>query len=356
MPIRRYAVQKDKAINKYYEFYSASVDDDDIVNEFNSFISKVNILDKIRGELLKKGIVSNRLIYECIFWANKIIDVETGKDNIFTDSLIQRLVEFIGVNIDKYTLLRSSFAKELIDRYIVTSRFFEKEFQIDFHEYLHVTDEFKGLDKKISKDIVKDDTTKSFETLRINKPEPSSITIEDISRQMKRQRFLIRPPYQRFEVINKRKSSAIIESIILGIKIPPIFIFKRKDGISEVVDGQQRLLSIIGFIGESYLDEKNKLSKSQKDGYSLSLKNGILTDFHGKKFKDFSQNEKDKILEYDLWIIEIDGKNNEDFDQIDLFIRFNYKPYPIKENTFEMWNSYVDRDIISVCFPPLLGQ
>jgi hypothetical protein len=31
---------------------------------------------------------------------------------------------------------------------------------------------------------------------------------------------------------------------------------------------------------------------------------------------------------------------------VDLFIRLNSRPYPIKENTFEMWNSYIDKDII----------
>lgn len=29
-----------------------------------------------------------------------------------------------------------------------------------------------------------------------------------------------------------------------------------------------------------------------------------------------------------------------------MFSRLNSKPYPIKENTFEMWNAYIDKDII----------
>ena len=89
---------------------------------------------------------------------------------------------------------------------------------------------------------------------------------------MDRQRFLIRPPYQRLEVKNRKKSSAIIESILLGIKLPPIFVYKREDGVSEVLDGQQRLLSILGFLKKEYLDENNKKQKSIKNGYSLSLK------------------------------------------------------------------------------------
>lgn len=94
--------------------------------------------------------------------------------------------------------------------------------------------------------------------MRINKPEPTSFEIGDICRQMERQKFLLRPPYQRDEVIDKKKASAIIESLLLGIKLPPVFVFKHKDGLSEVVDGQQRLLSIIGFIGKPYKDENGK--------------------------------------------------------------------------------------------------
>ena len=45
-------------------------------------------------------------------------------------------------------------------------------------------------------------------------------------------------------------------------------------------------------------------------------------------------------------MIEVDSEQNPDFSQIDLFLRLNTKPYPIKENTFEMWNAYIDKDIV----------
>ena len=48
----------------------------------------------------------------------------------------------------------------------------------------------------------------------------------------------------------------------------------------------------------------------------------------------------------DLWVIEINEKINPEFDPIDLFVRLNNKPYPIKKDTFEMWNSFVSRNII----------
>lgn len=343
VPIKYYSIKKDTVIKKYFDSLFESIDENEIQNLFTGFIEKINLLNKIRIVFSKKDFAYNRLIYECLFWALSIIENEKSSLKDINGNFINELVAYIIVNKDKYKVERSSFAKELQERFITTASFFQNKLDVEFNEYIQITDEFKERDK----DTVSVEQTRiSFDELRINKPEPSSITIVDIVRQMERQRFLLRPPYQRNEVINKKKSSAIIESILLGIKLPPIFVFKREDGISEVLDGQQRLLSILGYIQKPYLDENNKLKKSIKDGYTLNLKNGILENLNGKKFDKLSTELKDKINEFDLWIIEINQKNNKNFEPIDLFIRLNNKPYPIKENTFEMWNSYIDRFII----------
>lgn len=343
VPIKYYSIKKDTVIKKYFDSLFESIDENEIQDLFTGFIEKINLLNKIRIVFSKKDFTYNRLIYECLFWAFSIVENEKSTLKEINGNFINELVDYIIVNKDKYKVERSSFAKELQERFITTASFFKNKFDIEFNEYIQITDEFKEKDK----DTVSVEQTRiSFDELRINKPEPSSITIVDIVRQMERQRFLLRPPYQRNEVINKKKSSAIIESILLGIKLPPIFVFKREDGISEVLDGQQRLLSILGYIQKPYLDENNKLKKSIKDGYTLNLKNGILENLNGKKFDKLPNELKDKINEFDLWIIEINQKNNKNFEPIDLFIRLNNKPYPIKENTFEMWNSYIDRNII----------
>ncbi|MDP2216402.1 MAG: HNH endonuclease [Methanolobus sp.] len=163
---------------------------------------------------------------------------------------------------------------------------------------------------------------------------------------MNRDKFLIRPPYQREEVINKVKSSALIESIVLGIKLPPIFIYKTDSGLNEVVDGQQRILSILGFIDKQFTDENGNRVKSEKNNFKLE-KLTILSDMNGKKYTELDSKTKDKILDFNLAVVFIEEKLNPNFNKIDLFIRLNNKPYPIKDNSFEMWNSYVDKQVIS---------
>lgn len=344
IPIKYYAVKKQTVISKFYEALFAKIDDSEIEDIYNGFVAKLNLLTKVKSTFSKQSNLYNRLISECLFWVFSALENEDVElKNIDNPELINKLVIYLINNIGSYRLQRSSFAKELYERYSTTTKFFEDQFGKSLNLYLDTNQDFKQKNKGINP---VDEELKSFEELRINKPEPSSIAITDIIRLMERQRFLIRPQYQRKEVINKKKSSSIIESILLGIKIPPIFVFKREDGIREVLDGQQRILSILGFTGDSYLNENGEKTYSNKNGYSLYLKNGILNNLHGKKFSDLSLEFQDRIKNFDLWIIEIDKKYNKNFEPIDLFVRLNDKPYPIKEDTFEMWNSYISRDII----------
>jgi len=59
----------------------------------------------------------------------------------------------------------------------------------------------------------------------------------------------IHPAYQRFFRWSSSQKSKLIESILLGIPIPPIFVSQLEDGTWDVVDGVQRLSTIYEFMG-----------------------------------------------------------------------------------------------------------
>jgi hypothetical protein len=59
----------------------------------------------------------------------------------------------------------------------------------------------------------------------------------------------IHPEFQRFFRWSPKQKSRLIESILLGIPIPPIFVAQRPDGVWDVVDGLQRLSTIFQFLG-----------------------------------------------------------------------------------------------------------
>jgi hypothetical protein len=59
----------------------------------------------------------------------------------------------------------------------------------------------------------------------------------------------IHPEFQRFYRWTDRQKSRLIESILLGIPIPMVFVSQREDGVWDVIDGLQRLSTIFQFVG-----------------------------------------------------------------------------------------------------------
>lgn len=345
-PITYYArgTGRTDLITKLYEKLS----DDSVNNEIdviNSFFKKVDLITKVRDFSIQKHLKSNRLAFECFLWGLGILELEEIETK-FNDELAENIANFIDANIESYTEQDYGFNKEVLTRYLKTAEFLSSNYQIDTSIYISPN----ALKRAEIKELIKPNDTSTklseLESLRLNKPEPSRISIDDVVRLMNKRRFLVRPSYQRKEVINPTKASSIIESILLGITLPAIFIFKREDGISEVIDGQQRLLTLLGFIGSEYIDEKGK-SKSSKNHKFTLRKLKILNELSGEKFDTLNEEQKNKIYDFPLYLVEIDEVRNPQFDPIDLFIRLNDKPYPIRENSFEMWNSWVDIDIIS---------
>ncbi|WP_210521684.1 DUF262 domain-containing protein [Hymenobacter terricola] len=345
IPINYYSNSKAEIIERFFNHISDSTED--IEGFYLELSNKVYLTRVIKEYLLEAKVPVNRLMVECLFWAIQIAIKEGYDANevLIKPNVLELIREHCTVNIESYSPVDSNFYKQIIERYTKMSELFAHLFNIDFDIYLTNSDSFREKNKALSHVTTDASSLSKFKSLRLNKPDASSFTIDDICNQMSKDRFLIRPTYQRNEVIDSIKSSAIIESILLGIKLPPIFIFKRDDGVSEVLDGQQRLLSILGFLGKTFIDENKRTAKSKKDKFSLK-KLAILTEINGKRFDQISTSYQNRILDFDLWIIEINAESNKHFDPIDLFIRLNYKPFPILANTFEMWNSYIDRGII----------
>lgn len=62
----------------------------------------------------------------------------------------------------------------------------------------------------------------------------------------------LRPEYQRRTVWDDAKRSLFIESLLLNVPIPPIFLYEQDLSRYEVMDGQQRLNAIIDFYENSF--------------------------------------------------------------------------------------------------------
>jgi Protein of unknown function DUF262 len=61
--------------------------------------------------------------------------------------------------------------------------------------------------------------------------------------------LIIHPEYQRLFRWDPSRKTRFIESLLLGIPLPPIFVFQTKKGLWELIDGLQRLSTIFEFVG-----------------------------------------------------------------------------------------------------------
>jgi hypothetical protein len=61
--------------------------------------------------------------------------------------------------------------------------------------------------------------------------------------------MIINPEFQRLFRWTKSQKSRLIESILIGIPIPPIFVYETSDGKWELVDGLQRVSTVLEFVG-----------------------------------------------------------------------------------------------------------
>lgn len=61
--------------------------------------------------------------------------------------------------------------------------------------------------------------------------------------------IFINPSYQRLYRWKPEQKTRFIESLILGIPIPPIFVFQNEDGSWELIDGLQRVSTILQLVG-----------------------------------------------------------------------------------------------------------
>lgn len=341
IPIVNYANSSSKSedIGIYYKTKVSKIDEKILITELESIMK---ILENLKSIISIKGaeLADNILLYECCYWIFTIIlrDYKYIFESFDLASFSNYLTNAKN-DPNIFSSTGSHYHKAIKNRYEFVAKYFIENYNLNLDKYFRNSVEFTSTLN------AKEQQTYEIKQYKLKKPEPTSMTIEDICEKIKKTRFLIRPEYQRSEVTNPLKSSYLLESIMLGMKIPPIFVYKRPDKIYEVIDGQQRLLSIIGFLGKEYLNENGQKEISKKHKFKLK-KLKILDNLNDKNVDTIDINYVNKILDFQLDVVEIDADQNPTFDNIDLFLRLNTKPYPIGSNTFEMWNSYVNKEVI----------
>ena len=102
-----------------------------------------------------------------------------------------------------------------------------------------------------------------FSQIKIDKDQFSLFELKRKFEDKNRQDILIDPDFQRNFVWTNVQKSELIESILMGIPLPVIYLFEQVDGKKQVVDGRQRLTSVFNFMNNDFALTELKILASE---------------------------------------------------------------------------------------------
>ena len=103
-------------------------------------------------------------------------------------------------------------------------------------------------------------------------------------------RLDIRPKYQREFIYKEKQRDAVMDTVRNGFPLNIMYWAVREDGSFEVMDGQQRTISICQYVTDKY---------------------SILYGKYPKKFSNLTTEEQEKILDYKLTVYFCEGSEEE---------------------------------------------
>lgn len=140
----------------------------------------------------------------------------------------------------------------------------------------------------------------------------------------KNRELIINPVYQRLFRWEESQKTKFIESLLLGIPIPPIFVFQKPDGVWELIDGLQRVSTVLEFVGVLIGPEGQLVPPSQLEGTNL-LPN--LADVHWAPKEETDPKCLTPTQQLDLkrarLRVEILKKESDEEAKFELFQRLN---------------------------------
>ncbi len=118
------------------------------------------------------------------------------------------------------------------------------------------------------------------------------------------------PDFQRHEVWSPRQKSELIESILMGIPLPLIYLKEDSKGVSVIVDGRQRLSTLFKFMNDEFALQNLRILKDLNGAYFSKV---IRSD----KVLNPAQQSKIEDCSLTLHVIKPPTKDRVTFDLFD---------------------------------------
>ena len=165
---------------------------------------------------------------------------------------------------------------------------------------------------------------------RLVRTDAYQMSIGEIVSMYENHEIVIDPEFQRLFRWNIGQKSKLIESLLLGIPLPSIFVFEKEDGLWELIDGLQRISTILEFMGRLRSPEGGAHPPSVLEAtkYLPSLHNAVwersdlIQDFPVEEQQPLDRVEQLAIRRARLGV-EILKRPSDDQTKYDLFQRLN---------------------------------
>ena len=154
---------------------------------------------------------------------------------------------------------------------------------------------------------------------------PTDVELETIVGRIRNNDINLQPNFQRGEVWSESKKKKLIDSILRGWKIPPIHVILGNNNVDEVLDGQQRLISIKDFFNDDL----------KIDG-DIPPYNEEIAALDGLLYSQLPIEIQRKIRMYSITIIRLSAYNPK--EPAELFYRLNQ---PATLTAAEQRNAYI---------------
>lgn len=142
--------------------------------------------------------------------------------------------------------------------------------------------------------------------------ESLDLSFGEIANLKKSKELIVQPEYQRLFRWSIEQKSRLIESILIELPIPQIFVIENSDGVYELIDGLQRISSVLQFVDPGTID---------LDGFTLDGCD-IIKDLNGKAFADLPLSLKLRLKRSTLRTIVI-KRQSKSFLRYEMFKRLN---------------------------------
>ena len=139
------------------------------------------------------------------------------------------------------------------------------------------------------------------------------ITLNQLKEMYESRDIITDPDYQRKYVYNDKQASRLIESILIGIPIPVVYLCEEDDNVYTVIDGQQRITSFVRYL---------------RNDFPLV---GLITmpQYNGRYFRDLEKSVQRRLKSKALRAVCLDKDSQE--LKYEIFSRLNLGAVKLKD-------------------------